>query len=243
MDSHSIITFLSLAFALGILHALDADHVMVISNFIGQRHSLHQSLKYCARWALGHGTALFVVGFFVFILGRTIPVELSVYAEYGVGAVLILLGIWVLWDLRRKNAHLHFHQHDGLPHHAHWHRHHNNHSSHHSNNHNSKQPHSAGTHKHFHSATMIGVLHGMAGSAPLLALIPLTQIASSWLGIAYLGIFAIGVLLSMLLFGGLLSGAVCWLQGFGNNVITLFRITVASGSVAFGVYMLLGSRS
>jgi hypothetical protein len=83
----------------------------------------------------------------------------------------------------------------------------------------------------------------MAGSAPLLALIPLTQIASSWLGIAYLGIFAIGVLLSMLLFGGLLSGAVCWLQGFGNNVITLFRITVASGSVAFGVYMLLGSRS
>jgi ABC-type nickel/cobalt efflux system permease component RcnA len=240
MDSHSIITLLSLAFGLGILHALDADHVMVISNLIGRRPSLQQSMRYCARWALGHGSALLIAGFFVFILGRAIPVELSVYAEYGVGAVLIVLGVWVFWDLRRQQTHWHFHQHDDLPRHAHWHRHNHIHFNHH---HDSKQPHNADTHKHHHGAVMIGVLHGMAGSAPLLALIPITQIASPWLGIAYLALFAIGVLLSMLLFGGLLSSAIRGLQRFSNKVITMFRIIMASGSVAFGFYLLWGSHS
>jgi ABC-type nickel/cobalt efflux system permease component RcnA len=235
MDSHSIIALLSLAFGLGILHALDADHIMVISNFIGRRHSLQQSVRYCARWALGHGAALLTVGFFVFIFGQAIPVALSAYAEHAVGAVLILLGAWVFWDLRRKNAHLHFHQHDGLPHHAHWHQHHNIH------HHKNAQSHHADTHKHQHSAVMIGVLHGTAGSAPLLALIPLTQIGSPWLGIGYLTVFAVGVLLSMVLFGGVLSRSIQWLQRFGNKIITLFRAIVASGSVAFGFYLLIGS--
>ncbi|WP_455210385.1 HoxN/HupN/NixA family nickel/cobalt transporter [Kaarinaea lacus] len=237
MDSHSVITLLSLAFGLGIMHALDADHVMVISNLIGERSSLQQSLRYCARWASGHGAVILIIGFLVFILGQTIPVELSAYAEHAVGVVLISLGIWVIWDLRRKHAHLHFHQHDGLPHHAHWHQH-NNHRLH-----DSKQSHSSDTHKHQHSALMIGILHGTAGSAPLLALIPLTQIASPWLGIAYLAIFAIGVLLSMMLFGGVLSSTIKWLQRFGDKVIAVIRITVASGSVLFGLSLLLGSQS
>jgi nickel/cobalt exporter len=237
MDNHSIIALLSLAFGLGSLHALDADHIMVISNFIGRRYSLQQSLKYCARWALGHGAALLVVGFFVFVLGRAIPISLSAYAEHGVGLVLIALGVWVFWDLRRKNAHLHFHQHDGLPQHAHWHQHHSHHSTH------GKQFHKSDSHKHQHSAVMIGVLHGTAGSAPLLALVPLTQIGSPWLGIAYLALFAVGVLLAMLVFGGVLSRSIQWLQRFGNHFITWFRATVAGGSMAFGIYLLLGSTS
>lgn len=162
MDNHSTFALLSLAFGLGILHALDADHVMVISNFIGKRLSLQQSLQYCARWAVGHGAALLIIGFFVFILGRGMPVELSAYAETGAGAVLVLLGVWVGRDLRRNNAHLHFHRHDGLPRHAHW--HHQRHSRHRRQN--------SDSHAHKHTAVMIGVLHGAAGSAPLLALFP-----------------------------------------------------------------------
>ena len=235
MDSHSTTTLLSLAFGLGIMHALDADHVMVISNFIGRRPSLQQSLRYCARWALGHGTAILAIGIFVFILGNAVPAGLSSYAEYGVGAVLIALGVWVLWDLYRRNVHLHFHQHDGLPSHAHWHRH--------SKRNINKQFHNTDTHKHHHSAVLIGVLHGTAGSAPLFALIPLTRIESPWVGIAYLALFAVGVFLSMLLFGGLFSSAIRFLQRFGNRVITLFRTIVAGCSIAFGIYLLLGSQS
>jgi nickel/cobalt exporter len=233
MDSHSVTTILFLAFGLGMMHAMDADHIMVISNFIGQRPSLKQSLGYSARWAVGHGIALLVAGFFVFILGRAIPVELSAVAEHAVGVVLIVLGLWVFWDLRRKKVHLHFHQHDDLPYHAHWHSH----------VHNNKLSHRADSHKHRHSATMIGLLHGTAGSAPLLALIPLTQIGSPWLGIAYLVIFAVGVLVSMMLFGGVLSGVMGRLQRFGNVFINGIRMTIASGSILFGGYWLSGIHS
>lgn len=233
MDSHSLIALLSLAFGLGILHALDADHVMVISNFIGKHTSLQQSMKYCARWALGHGTALLVAGFFVFVLGRSIPVELSAYAEHGVGAVLVLLGIWVFWDLSRKRVHLHFHQHDDLPRHAHWHRHTQKLFKRHEN-------HNTDSHSHRHSAVMIGLLHGTAGSAPLLALIPLTQYTSPWRGLAYLTLFALGVLLAMLLFGGVLSGAIRWLKRFGDKTLYGFRMLVAGGSVGLGLYLLIG---
>ena len=233
MDSHSLIALLSLAFGLGVLHALDADHVMVISNFIGKHSILQQSMKYCARWALGHGMALLVVGFIVFVLGRSIPVEISAYAQHAIGAVLVLLGIWAFWDLRSKHTHLHFHQHDDLPHHAHWHRHSKSllqYPSHHN----------ADSHSHRHSAVMIGILHGTAGSAPLLALIPLTQYASPWEGLAYLTLFALGVLLAMLLFGGVLSGAIRWLKRFGDKTLFGFRILVAGGSVGLGLCMLIG---
>ena len=233
MDSHSITTILFLAFGLGVMHAMDADHIMVISNFIGQRPNLKQSLGYSARWAVGHGTALLVAGFFVFILGRAIPTGLSEMAEHAVGVVLIALGIWVFWDLHRKKTHLHFHQHDDLPYHAHWHSH----------AHDSKTHHRTDTHKHRHSAVMIGLLHGTAGSAPLLALIPLTQIASPWLGLAYLLIFALGVLISMMVFGGVLGSAMRWLQRFGNAFINGFRKLIAGGSIAFGGFWLVGFHS
>ena len=230
MDSHSITTILFLAFGLGVMHAMDADHIMVIANFIGQRPGLKQSLRYSARWAFGHGMALLVAGVFVFILGRAIPVELSAAAEHAVGMVLILLGAWVFWDLHRKKAHLHFHHHDDMPYHAHWHSH----------PHDNKLPHHADTHAHTHSAIMIGLLHGTAGSAPLLALIPLTHLASPWLGMAYLCLFTLGVLASMVLFGGVLSGAIRRLQCFGQTFINGFRMIIAGGSIAFGGFWLAG---
>lgn len=229
MDAQSTTALLALAFSLGVIHALDADHVMAVSNFIGKRSTLRRNLIFCSRWAIGHGTALFVIGFAVFIMGQTVPAGLSHIAEQAVGIVLILLGLWVLWDLRRKNAHIHFHQHHDLPKHAHWHRH----------DHLNNQPHAQDNHTHSHGAVMIGILHGTAGSAPLLALIPLTQIDSPFLGMLYLLIFAIGVLLSMLLFGGLFSSVMAWLNRFGSNVIRGFRLTVAMSTIVLGLSLLL----
>lgn len=231
MESHTIFPLLTLAFGLGLVHALDADHVMVISNLIGKRTSLKQSLSYASRWALGHGATLLIIGIFVFVLGQAIPKQFSTFAEHGVGALLILLGAWVLWDLRHKKAHLHFHQHDDLPEHAHWHQH----------RHHNKQRHRLNSHTHNHGAMMIGVLHGAAGSAPLLALIPITQFTSPWIGVAYLLVFAIGVLLSMLVFGGVFSGIVKGLQRFGDRAIKLLRVSVAGGSIVFGIHLLIGS--
>lgn len=89
-----------------------------------------------------------LVGAAVMGLGMAIPVDLSQYAEQLVGLVLILIGLYVMWDVLCRHAHFHFHAHEGLPAHAHWHRH---------ARHQDSQP-----HRHQHGAVMVGMLHGTA---------------------------------------------------------------------------------
>ena len=177
-------SLLFLTFSLGMLHALDADHIIAVTSLSSMRQdpddnqqagnkkfNRKQSLIFCSRWALGHGGALMIIGTAVLFLGMAIPEHLSQLAESLVGVVLVLLGAYVLWDMRRKNAHLHFHQHDGVQNHAHWHSH-------------KKAEHSSikATHHHSHAPGFVGVLHGTAVSAPLLALLPVAQMSSPWIG-------------------------------------------------------------
>ena len=235
---------LMLAFGLGMLHALDADHVMVVSGLSssdsGSGSRLRGSLGFCLRWALGHGLVLLVIAAAVYLLGYSIPHSLSEVAESLVGAVLIVIGVMVIRDLFKQHAHLHFHKHGNIPAHAHWHVHEDLHdrcSDHHADkshqhNHN---------HNHNHSAILVGMLHGMAGSAPLLALIPVAQQHSPVLGMFYVLLFSLGVLLSMLLFGGVLGTVFAWLERIGNQVVYTLRAIVAIAAIAFGGVLLQSS--
>jgi nickel/cobalt exporter len=234
MEETGIIAVLSLAFGLGMLHALDADHVMAVSGLASTRPGLRTSLQFCAKWAIGHGLSLLAIGAAVFLFGMAIPSELSTVAESLVGVVLIGIGVWIVWNLFNRKAHLHFHHHDGLPKHAHWHEH--NSRDQHTHN----QPHNKDSHKHEHSALFVGVLHGTAGSAPLLALIPLAKMHSPWIGMAYLSSFGVGVILAMLIFGGLLGGIYTWISRWGNQVVHTLRAIVAASSIGYGLYLLQG---
>jgi sulfite exporter TauE/SafE len=225
----TVFAVLSLAFGLGLLHALDADHIVAVSGLASTRPGLRASLRFCTRWAAGHGLSLLLIGGAVLLLGMAIPTTLSAVAEDLVGVVLILIGAWVLYDLFRRRAHLHFHRHDELPQHAHWHVH--KHDGHHAQD----------EHRHGHGAVMVGVLHGTAGSAPLLALLPLAKLGSPWIGLAYLLLFGLGVLASMLVFGGLLGGVFSWLSHWGDLIVRRVRMTVALGSIGFGGYLLQGA--
>ncbi|HKK13287.1 MAG TPA: sulfite exporter TauE/SafE family protein [Gammaproteobacteria bacterium] len=228
MDAHSNATVLSLAFGLGLLHALDADHIMAVTGLASTRPGWRTSLAFCGRWAVGHGLSLVTIGAGVLLLGMAIPVRLSATAEHLVGVVLVAIGAWVLWDLVRKRAHLHFHRHDGMPGHAHWHQHH------------GRAGHDERAHRHGHRAVLVGLLHGTAGSAPLLALIPLAKMGSPWVGLAYLLVFSLGVLSSMLVFGGLLGGVYGWLNRWGERGVRAVRGLVGMSSIAFGGYLLVG---
>ena len=155
MDNFAI---LSLAFGLGLMHALDADHIMAVSGLSVRKPGLSQCMRFGLRWAVGHGLSLLIIGSGVLILGMAIPESLSQTAESLVGFVLIGIGLWVIFELVSRRAHIHFHQHDGIPRHAHWHVH-------------TEHPipissHNGATHRHEHSAVLVGMLHGTAGSAP-----------------------------------------------------------------------------
>ena len=87
----------------------------------------------------------------------------------------------------------------------------------------------------------VGLLHGTAGSAPLLAILPLSSMASPWLGFSYLLIFGLGVFISMLLFGGLLGQVFAWLKQWGNRFINGVRIMVSIISMGYGVILIMAS--
>ena len=217
-ESDSLYAVLSLALGLGMVHALDADHIIAVSGLASARASLRDTLRFSLRWSLGHGVTILLMGAAVLLLGMAIPATLSHYAEEAVGFVLIGIGVYVLWDLLRHNAHIHFHAHDEISQHAHWHRH----------------SETAASHRHAHGAVMIGMLHGTAGSAPLLALLPLSAQSHPWFGVAYLLLFGAGVLLSMLLFGGALGALFRGVATHTGRGVRMLRLSVALGSIGFG---------
>ncbi|VAW78936.1 hypothetical protein MNBD_GAMMA13-1916 [hydrothermal vent metagenome] len=217
----SLTGILGLAFGLGLVHALDADHVIAVTALAGQPDGkLQRPWRFCLNWALGHGGSLLLLGVLVLAVGMAIPERLSMLAEFLVGAVLILMGAAVLVQLRCKRLRLHFHRHPGLSRHAHW-----------------QQPASIHT-AHTHRATLVGALHGTAGSAPLLALIPVAQSASLWWGLAYLLVFSAGVLVSMLLCGGVLGLVFEHLSNRGQRVFDYMHAGIGAGAIVAGAYLL-----
>ncbi|HEY5603419.1 MAG TPA: sulfite exporter TauE/SafE family protein [Gammaproteobacteria bacterium] len=238
MEHADLLTLISLAFALGMLHALDADHVMTVSGLASTRVSLRNSVQFCLRWAAGHGFSLLTIGAGVYLLGMAIPRNLSQYAESAVGVMLIVIGAWIIWELRRKSAHLHFHHHGDLPTHAHWHQHQHTQTPQHGHH---PHRHDRDPHAHQHGAVIVGILHGTAGSAPLLVLLPLAKLGTPLYALAYLLLFSAGVLLAMILFGGLIGGVYHWLSKLGTRFVKALRIIVAVSAMSFGVHLLSGA--
>ncbi len=224
--SNHILGVLALAFSLGLVHALDADHLMAVATLSGSRPGFKQSLGFCSRWAMGHGSALLLISLSVLVLQWAIPVSLSHVAEQLVGLVLILLGLLVFRDIVAWHMHLHAHTHNEPSLHAHWHRH--------------DRAEIRQAHEHQHRATLVGLLHGAAGSAPLLALLPAGRFASPWTGMAYVLVFGLGVFTAMLIIGGLLGRLFVLTQTQGKRVSDVVRGAIASGSIIYGAYLLGG---
>lgn len=214
-------TWLGLGFGLGLVHAFDADHVMALSVFASRRRGASEGARAGLRWAFGHGLVLLVVGIALLFLGRALPPGLAIVAERAVGVVMIGLGLWVFAELARQHSHLHFHEHDDLLPHAHWHTHERD-----------------DVHRHDHGPVFVGGLHGLAGSAPVLAVLPAAT-RSPLLGLGYLVVFAIGVSLAMGIVSGLLGHLAGRLTASGDlRRLSLLRGASALGSISLGVWLL-----
>jgi len=216
-----------LAFGAGLLHALDADHVMAVTAMSAKKVGIRAIVNLCLKWSLGHGAVILFVGASILIFGVSLPDALSHYAEKAVAILLLVLGGWILWDLYRSRAHFHFHEHHGTTRHAHW----------HIKETETNNAELSVEHKHGHRAVMVGVLHGLAGLAPLLALVPIAK-QPVWLAITYLLIFCLGVFLSMLIFGGVLGKVIEGIQKYSVLSINVIRGLVGISSISLGLVWL-----
>lgn len=223
MDAQ-LASILSLAFGLGLVHALDADHIVAVAGFAGMRGGRTATIGYALKWAIGHGTTLLVVGIAAYGLGLAITPDTSVLAEHAVGLVLMLIGVGVLLRLRREHLHAHFHAHDEMSAHLHWHAH-------------TPATDAHATHRHAHTPVLVGLVHGLAGSAPLLALLPITQHGAkhgAWLGLTWLLLFSVGVFVAMLAFGGVLGAVTSRLARRSERALTGLRAAVGLAALGMG---------
>ncbi|MGK0247860.1 MAG: nickel/cobalt exporter [Oleispira sp.] len=237
-----MLSLLITGLGLGLLHALDADHVMAVSALSNRKPSLSRTLKFSANWAVGHGSVLIVLGLLFFGLGVALPKAIQQIAESSVGVLLIVLGLSFFWQFHKEKIVLNKHTHEhsqGLIEHTHLHvvNHAINHDTHNLNN-DDQKPGSPQQIKEAHTPVMIGLLHGLAGSAPALALIPAMMQTSLSEAMGYLVLFSAGVLLSMVAFGLSFGLVQKKLQQKSVRVFSWSRKVIASAAVGFGFYWL-----
>ncbi|MGS2717420.1 hypothetical protein ACVBE9_04555 [Eionea flava] len=192
---------LLLGLGLGLLHSLEADHVMAVSLLNNQNPSLRRTLSFAFYWALGHGGVLLCGGLLLLGIGVSIPDSLSFVAEVSVALLLIGLGVYLIWQLAVRRVRIGQHRHGDIVH-THLYTDEHDTDEHDISEHDDAFSASDAAHKHsVHQPMMVGIFHGLAGSAPALALIPAVASGQLLVGMAYLLLFSFGVIISMVVFG------------------------------------------
>ncbi len=191
----STLSLLGLGFALGLKHALDADHLAAVSTLVSERKSLLGSSIVGVLWGLGHTIALLAAGMGVILLHLEIGRSTAQGLEFGVAVMLIVLGVNALWRLGRGgHLHVHAHEHGGRVHlHPHV--------------HDGSAQLAPGSHHSFGLTArpvLVGMMHGLAGSAAVMLLV-LSTIHSPLVGFAYITVFGVGSIGGMLLMSALVS--------------------------------------
>ena len=220
------LTIVGLGFVLGLRHALDTDHLAAVSTVLAQRPSFRASGMIGFSWGLGHTAILLLVGAVVLVFRVPVPEPIALAAEFGVGAMLVLLGCMFGLRLVRERWHVHRHEHDGTQHlHLHSHA-------------------LADDHGHGHwwrdsvRPFCIGMAHGLAGSAALL-LIVLSSARSVSEGLIYIAVFGAGSILGMMLVGMVVSLPVLWSLNLGRPVFLAVQGLASLGSVVVGLTIML----
>jgi len=236
-----------LGFFLGMRHATDPDHVVAVTTIVSRERTMLHATLIGALWGLGHTLTILAVGSAIILFQLTIPPRLGLSMELCVGLMLILLGVLNLTGVLRRaiewitirrlghGAHSHFlfgrwmvhtHDEDGEPilmdsfsilgwTPQWW-----------------KQ---LGVF-HVMRPLVVGIVHGLAGSAAVALLVLTTISRPSW-AIGYLLIFGLGTVAGMMLITAAIALPFAYsLQHF----VRLNRgLAMASGfvSVTFGLFL------
>ena len=245
--SNSVIHLLSiiaLGFFLGMRHATDPDHVIAVSTIVSRQSNILRSALIGAFWGVGHTLTIVLVGAAIILFNLVIPPRLGLSMEFSVAIMLVVLGVMNVLSFQRSVSDLAPPtQEEPKVVHSH--------------------PHSHASHAHFGATPghghhqdpapvtyldrvlgrmrlyqyirplVIGIVHGLAGSAAV-ALLVLTTIRNPYWGVAYLVVFGIGTIAGMMLITVSLASTI---HLIGRNRQFSRFLAVAAGvlSLAFGL--------
>ncbi len=211
----------ALGFFLGMRHATDPDHVVAVTTIVSRHRSVKGAALVGAVWGVGHTITLLVVGGGIVLFGWVIPPRLGLSLELSVGVMLIVLGAVNLASFMKRlpdrnasveslgdHGHVHVQQHGhshAHPHGDYVHTHAHEHAP-------ERHPHDpqrtplGWLDRHLGALSgyqlvrplVVGVVHGLAGSAAVALLVLATIPDPTW-AVLYLGVFGVGTIVGMML--------------------------------------------
>ena len=238
------VSIVLLGFFLGMRHATDPDHVIAVTTIVARQRRVGAAALIGVLWGIGHTLTIVAVGGAIIVFGVVIPPRLGLTMELSVALMLILLGLLNVAGIMRwitaiaTPVHVHPHRHGDYAHsHAH-----------------GQTP---AAHGHGEDDTpiarldrrlgglglyqmlrplVVGVVHGLAGSAAV-ALLVLATIPDPWWGIAYLVVFGAGTIAGMMLITA--ATALPFTYTVSRLAAVNRHLVLASGvaSIGFGLFL------
>lgn len=225
---YSTASVLAFGLVLGLKHAVEADHLAAVTAIVSERRSILGASLIGGLWGLGHTLSLLVAGIAVILFHLRISEQTALALEFCVGVMLIALGANALRKLMRGGTlHLHWHRH-GKHTHAHPHVH-------------DGVNESDGPHTH-HGLRLsarpflVGMVHGLAGSAALMLLV-LSTISSPLAGLLYILIFGVGSVGGMMLMSALVGLPLSLTATRFARAHFVVRCLAGLFSLSFGLFM------
>jgi len=216
------------------LHVISGpDHLAAVTPLVIETKK--RAWKIGLFWGLGHLMGMLLIGVLFLIFKDFIPVEkISEYSEQLVSLVLIGVGVWALYRIfysKKKHLHPHVHKDDEIYVHIHKHEHDLNESHQHTHNKIIKQ--------NVLSSFSIGFLHGLAGIAHFLLLLPVLSFENKYEGAQYIFGFAIGTVIAMSAYA-LVLGKIATLSRNTHEKIFFRGVRLSGGlfAIVIGFYWL-----
>jgi ABC-type nickel/cobalt efflux system permease component RcnA len=216
---------------LGIRHSTDADHVVAVSTIASRERSVGQGALVGALWGVGHTMTIFLVGSAIILFGLVIPPRVGLSMEFGVALMLILLGVlnltgtlrWLSERFAPNRSHSQESASSG------W-------AGKTSDGWLDRFVQRYGAYQIFRPL-VIGLVHGLAGSAAV-ALLVLSTIRTPLWAIAYLLVFGIGTIIGMMVMTSAMAIPVAY-TGKRFEVASRY-LTSISGivSTGFGLFLI-----
>ena len=222
-----MLTWVIFGFLLGLQHALEADHIAAMASITADKKGFRPILRHGALWGIGHAVTLGAFGGAVYALKLTLDETLATGLEFAVGAMLVLLGSRVLYVIARSRIHFHVHRHGPEQVHLHAHSHAGDVADHRLSAHAHPHP-----QRHWGRSLAVGMIHGLAGSAALVALAAASA-PSVPLGLAFMALFGLGSVAGMALFSAMIAVPLSYTA---NGLTWASRgLQVLAGVIALGL--------
>lgn len=225
-------SILLLGALMGMQHALEADHVAAVSSIVCRSRSAGRIVRHGVIWGIGHTVTLAAVAGLALATGLTLGGRLAAWLEGAVGVMLVLLGLQVLYRLLRDRVHFHMHRHRGGMIHFHAHSHageaSSGHGFHHEHEHRKGLP---------VRTLLVGMMHGLAGSAALVVLTAAT-VRDPFTGLIYIFLFGLGSIAGMVALSAVIAVPLTWTARALTAVNRLLQGAVGTVTTCLGLFVL-----